>query len=230
VVQRTLNSGRRRPSSRCCCLRGGGGGWRGRCGDCRIATISGPPLRGHSMISLTTISRPASGGGRASRQTASQSVADDRWNNTSSRAAAIPMYANIAVSSSSYGRVRRTTIPHGKFYLPMTSQKFELGAKKKQRGPTRRNSIKAECRHAMDHRHCYHYCYRYYYYSLPDGRSASPTSTSSILWIVIIIIRRRRRRRTNGREERRKEDVERHQQQCNGSSIHQLRSTESVDV
>jgi len=108
-------------------------------------------------------------------------------------------------SSSSYGRVRRTTIAHGKFYLPMTSRKFELCTKKKRQRPARRDSIKAE-RHddAMEHRRC------------RQRRSGGGGGR-------IVIIRRRRRRR--------RRDVERNQQQCNaGRGDHQLRSTESVDV
>jgi len=89
-------------------------------------------------------------------------VADDRRNNTSSHVASLAAtYTNIAVSSSSYGRVRRTMITRGKFYLPMTSRTFELCAKKKRWRTARRDSIKAERRHdAMEHhrRRRYHYC------------------------------------------------------------------------
>ena len=87
---------------------------------------------------------------------ASQSVANNHHRRNSASCVFTPLYVKIAVSSYS---LRLTTITRGKFYLPMTSQKFELSAKK-QRDPTYRDSIKAERhrRYVMD-RCCCYYCY-----------------------------------------------------------------------
>ena len=118
---------------------------------------------------------------------ASQSVANNHHRRNSASCVFTPLYAKIAVSSYS---LHLTTNARSKFYLPMTSRKFELSAKKKRQDPTYRDSIKAERRrrYAMD-RCCCYYCYhttttitRCRRWTERDERYyVTPTSTSSIV-------------------------------------------------